>query len=139
MKRNIELLTQVRDLVKAEPAKLDMGLWASIDHSLVEFSGRDYGKVSCATTACIAGWTVQINGDQLVVYGKDANVYDCVGKNHRVMDIEDRARKLLGLSFDEACELFSCQENEAVSFLDTLIAGGSNMPDDDDEGDGWYY
>lgn len=128
-KRNVQLLTQVRDLIKTEPEKLDMASWGLVK----EIEGLEHGdtvKVDCGTTACIAGWAVQLAGDKFLVRGFNTSagggyfVSDSVAKNGRVCNIEDRAQKLLGLTEDEANELFINTPNgDAVDVLDQLIAG----------------
>lgn len=142
-KRNVELLTKVRDYVTREPAKFDMGIWTSIKPDLVEFpDGITKAKVECGTTGCVAGWTVQLAGDKLLVHEDTRNedgtyVASCsVAKNGRICDIEFRARKLLGLTYDEADALFFTDDNQrAIDKLDTLIAGGDIYHDDDDDWD----
>lgn len=154
MKRNIELLTQVRDLIKAEPAKLDMGLWGTVSADLVTFDNGSKAKVSCGTTACVAGWTVQLAGDKLLVeqdqydnaypklgtddeYEKVFTVSHSVAKNGRVVDIEERATKLLGLTPEEGGILFFEDTELVVERLGELIAGKDIAADyygyDDDD------
>lgn len=131
MARNIPLLTQVRDLIQADASKLDMSLWASVPVDAVQLNGGITAKVSCGTTACVAGWTVQLAGDQLLVredqVAESTDTYDVsesVAKNGRVCGIEDRARKLLGLTYEEAGDLFFLDyAEEVVEMLDRLIAG----------------
>lgn len=157
MKRNIELLTKVRDLVKNEPAKLDMSLWGAVSADLVEFNGGYKARVSCGTTACVAGWAVQLAGDKLLIdedhydddypklgsedeYEKVFTVGQSVAKNGRILDIEERARKLLGLTEDETNVLFFAPDGSdgALDLLNTLIAGDDiyeDSADDWDDGD----
>lgn len=140
-KRNVELLTQVRDLIKADPSKLDMSHWGVVKG--IELDYRDEVKVNCGTTACIAGWAVQLVGDKFLVHGHSKSaeggysVSLSVAKNGRVCDIEKRARKILGLTYDEAAFLFmDTVDSQALSVLDQLIAGQDIIPegyDDDDE------
>lgn len=129
MKRNIELLTRVRDYIAVNPQSLDMDIWATLK-DVVEFKDGQ-AKVSCGTTACIAGWAVQLAGDKLLVEEpcypfNEGTVFDidqCVAKNGRVTHIDDRAQKLLGLTGIEADILFTCDNDEAIEYLDKLIAG----------------
>lgn len=131
MARNIELLTKVRDLIKKDPDKLDMGLWGPVA-DVIDFGDSTGAKVSCGTTACIAGWAVQLHGYQLLVHPDhlgDDGVYEvsyCVGGNKCPMDIEKKAREILGLSQAESDFLFlDIMNSEAVTALDGLIAGES--------------
>lgn len=141
MARNIDLLTQVRDLITAQPEKLDMDRWAVVQPDEVEFTDGTTAKVSCGTTACIAGWAVQLSGHKLLVhqYGKHSDgsflINSSVAKNGRVVDIEQYGKKLLGLTTEEADELFFCGNSQAPKLLDTLIAGGDIVPEDTDDDD----
>lgn len=144
-KRNVELLTKVRDLIKTEPAKLDMGLWGTMPTDVIKFK-NGFAKVSCGTTACIAGWAVQLSGDQLLVREEDLctgwetdetiDVEHCVARNGRSFLIDDRAQKLLGLTADEAEALFMCTDSQAVEYLDLLISGGDLVEYDEHYYDG---
>jgi hypothetical protein len=140
-KRNVELLTQVRDLIQAEPAKLDMASWGCVKE-VEDLGYSETVKVDCGTTACIAGWAVQLAGDKFLVRGFNPSpeggyfVSDSVAKNGRVCNIEDRAQKLLGLTYDEANQLFINTPNEdALDVLNQLIAGEDIAPDDDYDDD----
>jgi hypothetical protein len=131
MKRNIELLTRVRDLVRDEESKLDMDSWAAVAADSFVFPRNRYtAKVSCCTTACVAGWAVQLAGDKLLVnacrFTEEDGYYvdQSVAKNGRVFDIGGRARKLLGLTDSEADILFmELDASEVGGCLDRLIAG----------------
>ncbi|BCP41489.1 hypothetical protein MINTMi27_15820 [Mycobacterium intracellulare] len=138
-KRNIELLTKVRDLIEADQKLLDMSLWARIPFDSVDTSEGPI-KVECGTTGCIAGWAVQQAGDKLFVQSEDRHLdYDTgeafysvshsVAKNGRVCDIEVRARKLLGLTRDEADYLFFVENNQVVDLLSALIDGKDILPE----------
>lgn len=143
MARNIELLTEVRDLIEADQSKLNMNYWVSIPADTVEFNDGTTAKVSCGTTACIAGWAVQLNGDKLLVNeysdfeGDKYLAEQCVARNGRVIDISHRAEKLLGLSNYEADVLFGGTNEVALPMLNTLINGESldNWYGDDDDDD----
>ena len=140
-KRNVELLTRVRDLIETEPDKLDMGLWGTIPTDVIKFK-NGFAKVSCGTTACIAGWAVQLSGDQLLVNEHDlctgwqedgsTEVEYCVARNGRQFLIDDRAQKLLGITAYESEVLFMCDDSQAVGYLDKLIAGKDILPEGDE-------
>jgi hypothetical protein len=94
--------------------------------------------VKCGTTACIAGWAVQLAGDFLLVQANQIddgtyNVMDSVAKNGRVCDISGRARKLLGLNYEEADALFLSDDDDAMPLLGRLIAGEDISDTFDDE------
>lgn len=131
-KRNIERLTQIRDLIIAEPAKLEMNSWSTVNANDLTFNDDGYAKVSCGTTQCIAGWAVVLHG-YVMLYGIDQQDADggyfavnCQARNGRVMDIEWKATEILGLTEDEANFLFLDVENStAVNALNLFIAGKS--------------
>lgn len=139
-KRNVQLLTKVRDLIKTEPAKLDMGLWGTTPTDVIKFK-NGFAKVSCGTTACIAGWAVQLSGDKLLVREEDlctgwetdetTEVEYCIAGNGRSFLIDDRAQKLLGLTSDETDVLFMCTDRQAVEYLGVLISGGDILEYDE--------
>lgn len=130
-KRNIELLTQIRNLVVSEPEKLDMSSWSEISaEDLGRFLDKDERvKVDCGTTQCVAGWALQLNGYKFLIDGsrsEDGAYYatECVARNGRVCDIEDRAREMLGLTHDEAGLLFlNTSDEDVVDVLNDFIAG----------------
>ncbi len=98
------------------------------------------GRHVCGTTACIAGWAVldQASDAQLVsvdyegiaeVLLVSTNV-DAAGKSYSQLrtfsiDVESRARELLGLTQDEADALFDPDndENDVRRITDAILAG----------------
>lgn len=130
--RNIELLTEIRDLIKKKPKLLNMSHWSDIPLETVVFKdGKEIAKVSCGTTQCIAGWAVQLKGYKFLV-GRDDLDYDdhykpttCT-KNGRAVDIQRKAAELLGLTPEESYFLFLDVDNdEAVKVLGWFIKGWS--------------
>lgn len=74
-------------------------------------------EATCGTAACFAGWACLLNGDQVLgdldaSPGAHSWVRDEGGRRRRV---DARARRLLGLTDDEAHELF-----EACNTLDDI-------------------
>lgn len=134
--RNIELLTQVRDLIAADPGKLYMHTWAEVDRQ-PDFNEDGFAKIQCATTACVAGWAVQLAGLKLYVTERcrRANgslmVVNAVAKNGRVVGIEGQARKLLGLTWEEASWLFYSDNSEVLGILNALISGDDIAEEED--------
>lgn len=134
-KRNIELLTKIRDLIAAEPKKLDMYSWSKFLPEQVGNLGYDSKvKLDCGTTQCIAGWAVQMSGWKFLVFGDEVDYDDddnevyfadtCVAKNGRTALVEDKARDLLGLTNEESTYLFTrVGNNDAVNALDLFIDG----------------
>jgi hypothetical protein len=86
LKLNVRLLRRVQKHIKAEPRRMKMKQW--VDRNLRERA--ESAKPPCGTTACIAGWALTLNGKRL----RD-------GVNYM-----EQGRKLLGLTWDEARNLF---------------------------------
>lgn len=84
---NEKLLQEVLDSIEAEPHKLDSRYWVHRD--------------DCWTTACIAGHTVMLEGYEPLF---EVMPYRVEGG----MGIADIATRLLGLSEEQAAELFDC-------------------------------
>jgi hypothetical protein len=124
MTRNVELLTRVRDLIREDPSKLDMSDWAR----------------PCGTTACIAGWAVQLAGDKLE-FGDHQVVSRA--QDGTLCDVDTRAADLLGLNEYEVNALFYCENEDAIPYLTDLIAGDDIVNGDiwgyGDYGDNWDY
>ncbi len=136
-KRNIELLTKIRDLIASEPDKLNMNSWSAIDRNLLGEFDYDEGtaKIDCGTTQCIAGWAVQMSGWKFLVRGYDVLASDeddeavvhaswCVARNGRTAMVDEKAREFLGITPEEGFFLFLDVENDrAIEALDMFIAG----------------
>lgn len=132
-RRNIELMSKIRDLLILEPNKHDQDSWASIPADLVKFNDGGTAKVSCGTAGCVAGWATYFAGDKYLVdghseYDEDTGIYYptiVVAKNNKAIRLEARARDLLGLSYDEADYLFDSEPStaETIVTLTRLIAG----------------
>lgn len=102
---NVELATQVRELIRMHPEQHVQHWWASDDNRLV--------TESCNTSACIAGWVAAVEG---------YTVND-IHSMETSMDVWAAHR--LGLSDEEREELFYTFDNEkALDKLDILIDGG---------------
>jgi hypothetical protein len=109
---NLENLIKVRDIIDNTPGLLNMNSW-----------GR---QTECGTTLCIAGIaTVQVAGDTPVwatnpydrCWALDS-VVDSNGTEHR---IPERAREVLGLTFDQGDRLFYASDADARRRLNTYI------------------
>lgn len=95
---NAVLAYEVLDLIKANPEHLDMNDWAKSSHRTVITLAT---VTECGTTACFAGWTVLAAGDTI-----DACRSWVVSPEGHWSVISDRARDLLGLDDETACDLF---------------------------------
>lgn len=98
---NAPLLWKVYDHIKNHPKEWDQNNWISRWDALygsrpATLSGK------CGTTACFAGWTVQLSGHN-IIWGDPAHGYssECDAGL-----IEDVARRELGLNDRQATRLF---------------------------------
>lgn len=89
---NVELLERVKAHILEEPRRLDMGLWADSE-----------GEAPCGTVGCIAGWAIILGTGARF----DRTGFQLVYRNNRpVAGFAHSAAKLLGLSIDQANEVF---------------------------------
>lgn len=104
---NVDLMLQVRNQITTHPETHDQGSWA------------------CGTTACIAGWAVQLAGHELDWY-RDEGV-TVAARTTSGGTIEEEAEEELGLSPREAVVLFFTHGNaEALALLNRMIEAGKN-------------
>ena len=109
------LAQRVSAHVRAHPEQHAQGDW--------------YQENNCGTTACVAGWTAILDGAEL---SKDFYDNGFVEAN-RVRNangtsrlIANYAQEALGLTRDEAKNLFYSRERAALTYLDRLIAKGED-------------
>lgn len=98
---NATLAYEILDLIKANPGHLDMNDWVKSRRREVITLAT---VTECGTTACFAGWTVLAAGDALDVYWSRAFSRSGLRPGHRM--ISDRAQELLGLTDEDARDLF---------------------------------
>lgn len=107
MRPNIELLRRTLDHIKANPQEWDQHVYREI-------------KPDCGTAMCFAGWTAELAGGKW----KDTDGYlsdileavpeDYVKDVHEgLVDAHARAQRLLGLTDEEAEDLFHPSNNLA--------------------------
>lgn len=133
---NVELLEKVRDIIEDE-SRHKQSIWASVKRSILHtiterykpVSGGSLIPVSCGTSACVAGWAVQVAGAKMLVnpmeleFDKDgfAESNFALTADGRMVDIGEYAGELLGLTDEERNHLFAASwGNEGV--LDNLEA-----------------
>lgn len=144
--RNIELLKEVRRMVAADKRrknkKLNMASWGELPVRAlakkfpIETNSRatqdlklGIEDLPCGTTACIAGWTTLIHGDQWLAqdYGSWAPLmylHEVVCTDTgKIKGVSERAEQLLGLTEDQADWLFSQLDEMALWALDLFITG----------------
>lgn len=133
---NVALLEKVRDQIENEN-KHDQGLWARISRSILgnitsrwkNEDGDSYITVSCPTAACVAGWAASLSGALMLVEERETNWTDgnaeCseVLADGQVWHISTYARKLLGLTGEEADALFDGEwsNEDTLENLDDII------------------
>jgi hypothetical protein len=107
---NVELLEQVRDYIVKHPDEWKQSTWIE-------------DRYSCGTTRCIAGTAVFLKGYQLIwKYGSVENV---VMDNGKVRHVAGAAEEALGLTYEQACDLFYSGPLEAMEKIDGLIQQGT--------------
>ncbi len=105
MEKNTELMTEVREAIRANPDLHDQGGWSSDGSRL---------PGECGTTGCIAGWTAAVRGLTVaeVGYAHSDGVFGWAADE-------------LGLDEEEAKTLFFCMDRaSSLAFLDQLIEEG---------------
>ncbi len=113
---NVDNLVTVRALIGMHPDQ----------HDQSNFSSNHYSNPidNCGTTACVAGWTIAMQGMTLAeAYTHQDTMFDG-------MSISAIAGDILGLSFEEATDLFfntldeEDPEAAALAMLDEFIEKG---------------
>ncbi len=132
---NGPLLRAVRDKILMEPRRHQQSSWATVTKGNVRTGVLVDGyfhPVTCGTTGCVAGWAVQLAGDELLVGSGEyhylgnrrrAVVRDCLTPDGDVRRIGHRAAELLGLDDMTAGDLFKGfnTRQEVLDQLDLLI------------------
>jgi hypothetical protein len=99
---NVPLLRKVKKHILAEPRRLEMNNWAV---------NVDEEEAPCGTQACIAGWAV-ILGKGLTNNKKREKYIDRANTHYSMNFWHNTARKLLGLTQDQAYNLFQIHTNQ---------------------------
>lgn len=108
MTKNIALLKTTLDFIQANPDKHDQADWVEVNR--------------CGTTMCFAGHAAALSGAEVPKDNKawrlnpDGSLVerDENGRRTGGILIEDYARELLGMNYDEASFIFYCTENEEI-------------------------
>lgn len=134
---NLELLEKVRDKILFEPTQHKQDKWMTVVGDIGQINAG--AEVSCPTTGCVAGWACALSGDVAVLYDEHRRytdddkvvytVYDVKDKNGTFWEIEERAINLLGLSWDDANDLFDEDNDRAyvLEYLDDLIVAAKEQ------------
>ncbi|MBB3752434.1 hypothetical protein FHT44_004946 [Mycolicibacterium sp. BK634] len=130
MTRNIFALRAVRDLIKKSPEKHAQDSWAAIEADQIVFPEGGVAKVSCGTTACVAGWAATLAGAKFLIEEDDLEdgVYyaeKVEGLDGQTYWVDSYARNVLGLKPSEAGLLFNgdLERKEVLKLLKRLIEG----------------
>ncbi|MFC5799147.1 hypothetical protein [Streptomyces formicae] len=119
-KYNVDLMLAVREQITSHPETHRQVMW-----------GR---RTECGTTYCIAGWAAVLSGQKLLWEGYAGASTETWwlddGRGNVLTTIESYAREALGLSDEEAGDLFAFDlpEPKALQRLDALIEKGKNQP-----------
>jgi hypothetical protein len=137
MIKDPELLKLAVKAIEAEPKRWDQGAWAMGRPQSVEPIKRDEDGYQilplqhafCGTTMCLAGHVVHQAGYQIVLSideveqdDLDYNPHHVVGAHSCVDDtgkefpIERKATELLGLTEEQADDLFGCMSRNLPEF-----------------------
>lgn len=114
--KQLELAKRVSAHIHAHPDQHRQGDW--------------YQETDCGTAACIAGWTAVLDGAELAKNFYDDGFVEASAvegvRTGGTTSIATYARVALGLTPDEAKELFFSRERRALSYLDGLIAAAED-------------
>lgn len=131
---NIEALRAVRDHIKWHPETHNQTLWAAVPGPLSYTAddrwGHRYAVAEWASAACVAGWACLLHGDRLACFEcervrDEYLVHKVVTKRGQLLNVDDRAARLLGLTQRESVELFDVHQShdDVLDLLDLLIKG----------------
>lgn len=117
-----ELATEILAAIEREPLAFSMYSWVRADdpeeHPVLL---PEESPASCGTTLCVAGWAMHLSGYKVdTVIGAYINP----GNHHRY-HMEPKAAELLGLSQEEAAELFHTSGDVAKIALQQIADGKS--------------
>lgn len=141
---NTDLMQKVHDKIKSDPDSHNQATWAVVINDPSLITKRRSGRliVACPSTACVAGWACQIVGDVGVIENVRIDLLDPTariqidrvvpkGGNNKLMDIQDRAADLLGLTSEQSVELFAPRHKrqDVLSMLRRTIAYKKTHPD----------
>lgn len=145
--RNTDLFFAIAEQIERQPASYYQGTW-----------GR---RSACGTTACIAGWAVQLAAEVQPNCGYEprwVKSTDGGGRDDLVVlrrgtrpgpwavTVSEAARDLLDITYEEACHLFagdwdaSLDREEIPQYLRDIGKGVVPiLPEDYDDDDGYDY
>lgn len=113
MEHNVPLLRKTMEYIEENPDRWDQDNWFRVksaigiiyEHEPVVPATTEYYRAlnehGCGTTMCFAGTACWLSGDTVV------GLESVMTPEGQVVDVEERAAELLGLSFAEAFLIFS--------------------------------
>ncbi|WP_405657746.1 hypothetical protein [Streptomyces sp. NBC_00079] len=110
-----EVAAAILDAIDAQPGALDMWLWTSLAPCQSLAPDQLVGDI----TLCVAGWACRVSGWTLVCSDIGMDYAHKGGPRYNIADV---AANALGLSHEEAEDLFSQSEDIARQQL-AIIAG----------------
>ena len=118
-KLNVRLLRRILRHIKADPRRYNQGTWG------VE-KPAEHGGPPCGTQACIAGWAVLLSVPRRN-WLRWISRSDEEMKNGEKSCIRARAKKLLGLTEEEAQYLFGVMEYEHEQGIEGVACAEKNI------------
>lgn len=110
---NIEMFKRIENIIIANPEM----------HSQLEYEYED----SCGTTRCIAGWAIHLWGQD---NGRTGSLWQIrhAWSGGRLSSSHEAGQRILGLTPQEADELFYCMDNErALEMVQQYARGLRNL------------
>lgn len=111
----------VLDFITAHPEHHNQAVWAVPMAWLRELYDESLVG-TCGTVACVAGWTCIMAGDELTSSDGSPELDHAISDSGAALEIPERAMRLLGLTKDEADELFYDINSGAVRQLRKLAS-----------------
>ena len=117
MTLNTDLLDLVYKTIEADQSHWDQNHWRTGDDPTVTVNGQRELQVTCGTSFCFAGWAVQLGSEHkprwanVVFLRADPEDDRADVVPGAIIAVDDRARRLLGLTAFQAASLFSGGNN----------------------------
>lgn len=130
MSVNVELLDRVMEQIEKEPDRWNQSYWL-MDYPRQRATDDDGSIIiNCETAFCFAGWAATLEGGKWMTGGEllaeqadidwGTSVYTEHYHGRNLVSAFDRAARLLGLTDDQADELF--YSNNTIADLRQIVA-----------------
>lgn len=143
MSVNIELLDKVMDHIEHNQELWEQSTWAGLvvngysSEDLRRFVAEDPDNPACGTALCFAGHACNASGwhplFDITGFWFSAHTGTCKNKAGEMAPIEDKAKELLGISWDTAEKLFAGENSlETLRNMVAHLKAKGNLDDFDD-------